>query len=79
MLIKKSIYLFLLILFMQGCVERGKSLNIPQESKTIKEKKSTYTEPYYALKVNASDSKNETLKNTISGSLLLIIGLIILL
>jgi len=78
-MIKKSIFIFLLAMYMNGCAERGQSLNVPQKSITIKNASSTHLEPYYALKVNASDSKNDTLKNNLSGSLLLIIGLIILL
>ena len=66
-------------MYMNGCAERGQSLNVPQKSVTVNNSSSTNVEPYYALKVNASDSKNDTFKNNLSGSLLLIIGLIILL
>jgi hypothetical protein len=78
-MIKKSIFIFLLAITINGCVERGQSLNVPQKSLTVNNHSSTSVKPYYTLKINASDSKNDTLKNSLSGSLLLIIGLIILL
>ena len=78
-MIKKSIFIFLLAIAINGCAERGQSLNVPQKSSIANNHSSANAEPYYALKVHASDSKNDTLKNSLSGSLLLIIGLIILL
>ena len=79
MIIKKSIFLLLLAITMNGCVERGQSLNIPKNSLIEKHNLATSSKSYYALKINASDSKHDTLKNNVSGSILLIIGLIILL
>jgi hypothetical protein len=78
-MIKKSIFIFLLAIYMNGCAERGQSLNVPQTLVTVENTSSSNIEQQYALKMNASDSENDTLKNGLSGSLLLIIGLIILL
>ena len=67
-------------MYLNGCVERGQSINIPTTKSLIKKHDlNRNTTSYYALKINASDSKYNTRKNNISGSLILIIGLIILL
>ena len=79
MIIKKSIFLFLLAMYINGCVERGQSLNIPKKSLIEKHNLASNTKSYYGLKINANDSRHDTLKNNVSGSILLIIGLIILL
>jgi len=77
MMIKKSIFIFLLLLSINGCVERG--LNLPHKVVHTKNNNTTDMKPYYALKLNAKDSNHDTLKNNISGSILLLIGLVILL
>lgn len=77
-MLKKSIIVFSLLLAMNGCAERGQSLNIPQKNVIIKQNTSK-TEPYYALKVNANRLENDIIANSVSGSILLFIGLLILL
>jgi len=78
-MIKKSIYIVLFLLSINGCVERGQNLNLTHHAVQVKNKNTTDVKPYYALKINAKDSNHDTLKNSISGSLLLLIGFMILL
>ena len=79
MMIKKSIFIFLFLLSINGCVERGQNLNLPHHAIQAKNNHTTDVKPYYALKLSAKDSNHDTLKNNISGSILLLIGLVILL
>ena len=79
MMLKKSIFIFLFLLSINGCVERGQNINLPHQAVHAKNDNTTDVKPYYALKLNAKDSNHDTLKNNISGSILLLIGLVILL
>jgi len=75
-MIKKSILIFALLF--TGCAERGQSLHVPIEttpsSFTVADEKDNSI-PTLVL----SNSNNETLKNNLSGGLILLIGILLIL
>lgn len=79
-MIKKSIILLILTLFISGCVERGKSVhpNI-RTHQNIQQESTSNVQPAYVLRITAKDRKIDKVKNTISGTLMLVIGLMIIL
>lgn len=83
---KKSIFLFSLLLLISGCVERGQNIKPNTVIIVDHKEKRIHTgnrqedkESSYVLHLNANEKAYDTLKNSISGSLLIIIGLIIFL
>ena len=75
-MIKKSIIVFFVALLFTGCVERGSNVPLKVEENHIKkhlDKKDHI--PVLVLK----NSREDNLKKSVSGSLILIIGLILLL
>ena len=80
-MLKKSIILVLLTFILSGCVERGQNITPLYNSQNIKsiESNSTVVQPIYVLKCNAKDKPIDTTQNTIAGTFLLAIGIIILL
>lgn len=81
-MLKKSIFLFLLTLFISGCVERGQSVNpqyITQNKNVSTETNTTIVKPIYMLRLDANKSDIDTIKNSVTGTMLLVIGIIIFL
>jgi outer membrane lipoprotein-sorting protein len=81
-MLKKSIFLLLLTLIISGCVERGQNLgpSYITKSKVVSSKNTTTTaKPVYVLHLDAKKSEINTTKNTITGTLLLVIGIIVFL
>ena len=80
-MLKKSIILVLLTFILSGCVERGQSVTPLYNTQSVKsiENNTTIVQPIYVLKCNAKDKPIDATQNTIAGSFLLIIGMIILL
>jgi len=79
-MLKKSIYFLLFTLILSGCVERGQNLtpkHITKYEISIEDEKINPSR--YVLKVDANKSKIDTTQNNIAGTLLLVIGLIIIL
>ena len=79
---KKSILLLFLLLSLNGCVERGQTVT-PYASMSHRshqsEANTTIVQPAYVLRLNANDRKIDTVQNSVSGTLMLVIGLIIFL
>lgn len=83
---KKTIFLFLFTLFLSGCVERGQNLR-PSTVIIVDHKEKRIHAPNtkqniqsdYVLHLSANEKAYDKLKNNISGSLLIVIGLIIFL
>ena len=80
-MLKKSIILVLLTFILSGCVERGQNVTPQYTRQSLKsiESNTTAVQPIYVLKCNAKDKPIDTTQNTIAGSFLLAIGIIILL
>jgi uncharacterized lipoprotein YajG len=76
-MIKKSIYILLLTLLFTGCAERGSIVKITPMHK-VKTKTSKTKDPSIPTLV-LHNSREDKLKKNISGSLILIIGLILFL
>ena len=91
-MIKNSLFFLLLTLFLAGCAENGSIIEVPSAKQTMVENNTSTTE---TEQINNSDNnssaeiidienKEETFfddatMNTISGALVLIIGILILL
>lgn len=69
---KKTIFILLLTLLFSGCAERGTLINVATPHKVNTEK--TLNIPKLVL----HNSREDALKKGISGSLILIIGLILI-
>ena len=76
-MIKKSIYILLLTLLFTGCAERGSVLKVTPIH-TVKTETSEAKDPAIPTLV-LHNSREDKLKKNISGSLILIIGLILFL
>lgn len=79
-MIKKSILVLILTLFtlsVTGCAERGSSVNVPAKQQTQQKNLETKDEAIPALKLR--NSREDKVKKTVSGSFILIIGLILFL
>ncbi|HFQ61838.1 MAG TPA: hypothetical protein ENK39_06010 [Epsilonproteobacteria bacterium] len=69
---KKSIFIFLLTLLFSGCAERGSLVSVPTPHKI----NANQTEDIPKLVLH--NSREDALKKGISGSLILIIGFILI-
>ena len=70
---KKSVFIFLFALLFSGCAERGALLHVPSSHKAISKTKTTQNIPKLVL----HNSREDTLQKGISGTLIVIIGLIL--
>lgn len=80
-MLKKSIILVLLTFILSGCVERGQNVIPLYNAQSVKsiEGNTTIVQPIYVLKCNAKDKPIDAIQNSIAGTFLLAIGIIILL
>jgi len=77
-MIKKSILVVIFTLFFAGCVERGHIVDVPQKRNFDSNMTMMTKDPSIpTLVVNANDI--DTVKNNLSGGLILLIGIIIFL
>ena len=87
-MIKNSLFFLLLTLFLAGCAENGSMIEVTPAKQTIVESNTSATE---TKQINHTDTEtinienkeetffDESTMNTISGALILIIGIMILL
>lgn len=80
-MLKKSITLILLTFILSGCVERGQNVTPQYNVQSIKsiEGNTTVVQPVYVLKCDAKNKPIDAVQNSIAGTFLLAIGIIILL
>ena len=82
---KKSIFFVLLLFLMAGCVERGQNIQVIQKSTRMKyisssvDNQASYTQPIYILECKPQKTRTDIIQNTISGTMLIAIGLMIFL
>jgi len=77
-MIKKSILLLSFVLFFAGCAERGSTPKVPLNLQNTPTK-TTNTKDSSIPTLVLNSSRKDTMQKNISGSLILIIGLILLL
>lgn len=73
---KKSVFIFLFALLFSGCAELGALLHVPSSHKTISKTSKTKTTQNIP-KLVLHNSREDTLQKSISGTLIVIIGLIL--
>jgi len=76
-MIKKSILVLLFTLLFTGCAERGYIVNITPTKAKVDKTTEIKSDDFPTLKLNSS--REDKMQKTISGSLILIIGLILIL
>jgi len=79
-MIKRNMSIFIFVIFTiltSGCAERGSNLNVPLKPQTQEKNIETKNEAIPILRLR--NSREDQVKQTISGSLILIIGLILFL
>ncbi len=75
-MIKKSFVLLLFMLLFSACAERGSNLPLTHQTATAKKVK---TEDTYIPTLVLKNPKENTIYNNFSGSVILLIGLVLLL